>query len=414
MKAQERSSFERTGPAAALLVLALLVLPLAPALTGCGSGNHADAAGDDPAAAQTASDEEAGSDGAEQKPAGKDDEKKEEAVPVEVVSLDRGRIESVLRFSTNLEAESEVQVISQAQRRVVKLLVEEGDTVKRGELLLGLQDEEQRLNLAKAKSQLEQAEREYERQQRLHEQELISEQEYNDATYKIDQLRLAVEDAERELSYAEVRAPISGTITSRLVNLGDHVQIGEHLFDMVDFDSIVARVFVPEKHLIDLRAGLPARITSQAVRGQEFDCAVKRISPIVDPRSGTVKVTIDVGRRAGLRPGMYVDVDLVVDANENALLVPKRALVYDNDQVFVYRLSGESRVERVFIEPRLTDKFNVEPLDGLTTGDQIVVAGQAGLKDGALVKLPGEEAGASNDGGSRDETLAASQQRASL
>ncbi len=124
---------------------------------------------------------------------------------------------------------------------------------------------------------------------------------------------------------------------------------------------------------------------------------VERVSPIVDPRSGTVKVTIAVGARPGLRPGLYVDVDLVTATHDEALLVPKRAVVYDADQMFVYRLGDERRVERIFIEPLLAVKLFVEPLVGLEVGDEIVVAGQAGLKDGALVSLPGDEAPESED-----------------
>jgi len=274
-------------------------------------------------------------------------------------------------------------------------------------------DDEQRSALTKVKSQLAKAEREYTQQQRLYDQQLISEQVYNDATYEMEQLQIAIEDAERELSYTEVRAPIAGTITERLINLGDQVQIGQHLFDIVDFDSIVARVFVPEKHLAELSRGLPARISSQAGSSAEYTGTVKRVSPIVDPKSGTVKVTIEVGRQVGFRPGMYVDVDLVTATNPEAVLVPKRALVYDNDQVFVYKLGDENRVERVFIEPRLADKHYVEPVDGIESGDQIVVAGQAGLKDGALVSIPGDEASAAPDV-ETDETDAETIARAAL
>ena len=103
-------------------------------------------------------------------------------------------------------------------------------------------------------------------------------------------------------------------------------------------------------------------------------------------------MTIDVGAQPGLRPGMYVDVELVMATRADALLVPKRALIYDNDQMFVYRLNEENRVERVYFVPELTDKFFVAPENGLALGDQIVVAGQAGLKDGALVSLPETEA----------------------
>lgn len=389
----------------------LLLLALAPLSVGCAGAGDAAAASDDSEStdAQQAKNTEEGEgekDGDDEE--GEDEEKKEAAVPVEVVALEIGAIESVLSFSANLEAENEVVVMSQAKRLITDLLVEEGDRVQRGQVLLRLEDDEQRSALAKVKSQLAKAEREYQRQSRLYHEQLISEEDYNNATYDLEQLRISLDDAERELGYTVVQAPISGTITSRKVNLGDQVQIGQELFEIVDFDSIVARIYVPEKHITELSPGLSARISSQAAGGDEHSCTVKRIAPIVDPKSGTVKVTIDVGRRAGLRPGMYVDVDLVAATHDEAVLLPKRALVYDNDQIFVYKLAEDSRVERIFVEPRLTDKHFVEPAEGLQAGDRVVIAGQAGLKDGALVKLPGEEQEASAD--DDDATV----QRASL
>jgi len=327
----------------------------------------------------------------EPKDGDEEEEKKEEAVPVEVSTLGRGSIESVLRSSTSLEAESHVQVFSQAARLVRELLVEEGDRVQEGQVLLRLQDEEQRSELGKVTSQLDKAIREYERQERLFEQKLISEQVFNEATYELEQLEIALSDAKRTLGYTEVRAPISGTITARMVMLGDQVNIGQHLFDIVDFDSMVARIYVPERNLMELRTGLPSRISAQALGGREFRGTVKRIAPVVDPKSGTVKVTVAVGRQPGLRPGMYVDVALVTATHPKALLLPKRALIYDNDQVFIYRLGEERRVERVNVVPVLANKEFVEPKDDLFESDQVVIAGQAGLKDGALVSLPGDK-----------------------
>lgn len=321
----------------------------------------------------------------------------EEAIPVEVTTLATGEIASVLRFSANLEAENEVQVFSEAKRLVRELFVEEGNRVRRGQVLLRLEDKEQRSAIAKVRSQLSKAEREYKRQKQLHEQELISQQLFAEAIFELEQRQLSLQDAERELTYTEVRAPISGTVTSRLVKVGDQVQIGQHLFDLVDFDSIVARIFVPEKHLAELSRGLRANVSPAAAEGREYVATVDRIAPIVDPQSGTIKVTVAVGGQEGLRPGMYVNVDLVTATSDDAVLVPKRALVYDSDQMFVYRLSDDLRVEQVFIEPRLTDKHHVEPADGLLAGDLVVVAGQAGLKDGALVRLPAEETAEGDD-----------------
>jgi membrane fusion protein (multidrug efflux system) len=356
----------------ALPLVAALVVPL----YGCSNDSRADDGSAEPAKADKAA-------GAA---------KKDEAVPVEVASLGLGSIEAVLRFSTNLEAEDSVEVYSQAQRQVRELLVEEGDRVGKGQPLCRLQNEEQRTALAKVESQLAKARREYDREKRLFAQEMISEQAFNEATYELEQLDLAHEEAARQLSYTEVRAPIAGTVTQRLVNLGDHVTVNQHLFDIVDFGSIVARVFVPEKELPRLQGGQLARITSPALGEAAFTGRVERLAPVVDPKSGTVKVTVAIPENAALKPGMFVDVELVTDVRQEALLVPKRALVYDRDQIFVFRLGAERKVERVLLKPLLEDRDFILPAGSLKAGDQVVIAGQAGLKDGALVRLPGEGA----------------------
>ena len=379
-----------------LLLLLALLLALVAWVPGCASN----AEGDDTTntGSDEESDEESGDESEDKGDAKKDgkkkgegeEEKKETPVPVEVVSLARGDIESILRATTNLEAEHDVQVFSQAARLVTDLLVEEGDQVKRNQVLLRLQDDEQRSALAKVKSQYDKEAREYARQKRLFEQDLIAEEVFNNATYELDQLLISMEDAQRELGYTEVRAPIAGTVTNRLVNIGDQITVGQHLFDMIDFDSIVARIYVPEKELARLRTGQSARLATQADEDFPYSGSVDRISPVVDAQTGTVKVTVALDGDQGLRPGMYVEVVLVTDTHSEALLVPKRSLVYDKDQTFVYKLGEERRVSRVPVQPRLADKEFVEPEGGLMEGDQIVIAGQAGLKDGSLVRLPGD------------------------
>ena len=322
--------------------------------------------------------------------AARGEDRREEAVPVEVFALERGTIESALRFSATLEAERDVQVLAEAQRRVVELRVEEGDAVRAGSLLIRLQDDAQRSALNKSEIELRQATREYDRQKSLYEQNLVSEQVFNDAALIFDQAGIAVEDARRNLAYTEVRAPFSGIVTERMVNVGDHVTLNQPLFRIVDFDSIVARIYVPEKELPALATGLETRLTAEAIGGVSFFGSVDRISPVVDPGTGTVKVTVATPLQDGLRPGMYVEVELVTAVHEDALLLPKRTVVYDNDQLFVFRLGDERRVERIKVEPVLEDIENIEPAGDLSAGDLIVAAGQASLKDGALVRLPGD------------------------
>jgi membrane fusion protein (multidrug efflux system) len=374
----------------ALLMALGLTLSLACDRSGASEEGDGEADGQTAQTEGGGGDEKSKDDGDEE-----DGSDEEEAVPVEVVALEHGPIETVLRFSTNLEAENDVEVVSRASRQlqVQRLFVEEGAEVGRGEILLRLENAELRTALARIEGQLAKARREYERQTSLYGQQLISEQAYNDATYELEQLELALQDAQRELGYTEVRAPISGTVTERHVSVGDQVTANQKLFRIVDFDSIVARVYVPEKDLWRVRRGLEARLYAEAGGIVERRGSVERVAPQVDPRSGTVKTTIAIPRGAGLLPGMYVSVELVTAINAEAVLVPKKALIYDAEQIFVFRLAEEDRVERLLIEARLEDRDNIEPAGVLAVGDRIVIAGQAGLKDGSLVRLIGGESG---------------------
>jgi len=376
-----------------LLLALCLALPLGFGVA-CNRSDET-GSGDETEAADGSSDSKEDRDSKRSKKKDKDgedeEEDEEEAVPIEVVSLERGRIEALLRFSTNLEAENEVQVFSEAERKVTRLLVEEGDDVARGQLLVSLQDEAQRTEVARVESQLAKAKREYERQTNLWEQKLISEEVYTEATHALEQLELALRDAKRALGYTEVRAPIKGTITERFVNVGDQVTVNQHLFDIVDFDSIVARVYVPEKELHRLKPGQVARLFAEAAGAEARAGAVDRLAPRVDPKSGTVKVTVAIPRGENLLPGMYVTVELITEVHEDAVLVPKKALVYDADQIFVFRMKDDDTVERLLIEAALQDRDNIEPASILEAGDRVVVGGQSSLKDGSMVRLVGVE-----------------------
>lgn len=317
---------------------------------------------------------------------GEDAEEPDPAVPVEISVVQAGPIETLIRSTATLEAESQVIVAAEAARRVVEIVVEEGDRVRRGALLLRLQDDEQRSAVSKAQTQLDQAQREWDRQERLYEQKLTTEKAYNDALAALEQRRLEFADAERALGYTQVRAPITGTVTQRFVKIGDQVNIGAQLFEVIDFESLVALLYVPEKEIGALKVGQATRLFATAVSDGTFDAKVMRVSPIVDARTGTVKVTIDVGGQKGLRPGLYVDVELVTAVEPDAILVPKRAVIYENDQMYAFKVSGET-VDRVRLVPRMIDRTHVYPLQGIAVGDSLVTAGQAGLKDGARVEI---------------------------
>ena len=334
---------------------------------------------------------------------GGEEGEQDKAVPVEVHELGLGSIEALLRSTANLEVESQAAVFAQTTGIVKQLLVEEGDRVERGALLLKIEDDQQRSRLRKAESQLDKQRRENERYAKLFKNKLISEQEYNESRYQLEQLQIAVDDARRDLAYTAVRAPIRGTISNRAINLGERVQAGAHLFDIVDFDTLVARIYIPEKELRQVAVGQQARVSAKTLGETSYAGRVERISPVVDPQNGTVKVTVAVGHHPGLRPGMYTDVALVTRTEDGVLLLPKRAVVYDRDRTFVYKVGEGGRVSKIAFEIELSDKNFVKPMDagknlpatestgGLAEGDMVVVAGQIGIKNGTVVEIVGGE-----------------------
>lgn len=316
-------------------------------------------------------------------------------VTVGVSEIRRGRLDRIVKASTDLQAEASVRVFARTSNFVKELLVEEGDVIREGDLMVRLVDDIQKTQFEKAKVNEERARLEYERQEKLYRDQIISDQEFKNAELDYRQQKLLLEEAERELEFTRVVAPLNGTVTQRLINLGDNVSVNQHLFDLVDFHSIKAPVFLPEAELTHLETGQVARVMSPALGDVVFEGFVERISPTVDSRSGTVEVLIGFRDVDRLRPGMYVNVEIVTATRMDALLVPREALLYDADQIFVFRLVKgldypERKVERILIDPAMEDKDFIEPVSGIEEGDRLVVIGKAGLRPDSLVRLPGD------------------------
>ena len=320
--------------------------------------------------------------------------RKEKAVLVKLAEVKRGMIESILERSAPLEAEAQVEVSARTSNPAIELLVEEGDTVDKDQVLLRLESDKQKNDHDQAKSQLDKEQVDFDRQESLYGDNLISEQEYRNAKFSLTQRRLAFEEARRQFEYTEVRAPIKGTITLRDVKVGDQVGSGRKIFEIIDFDSTVAIIHVPEQYLPKLRPDMEARLISNTLGDTVFGGYVKRISPIVEARAGTIKVTVGLKELGALRPGMWVDVELVLETKQDALLIPKKSIVYDNDQTFAYKLhtgtNGVKRVKRRLVLPLNTDKVNIEPSEGFEPGEKVVIAGQSGLKENSRVRELGD------------------------
>jgi RND family efflux transporter MFP subunit len=343
--------------------------------------------------------------------AGGDEEK---ALSVRGYHVGREAISVFIVANTTLAAIREVTVYSKLNAIVAELGAEEGDSVRSGQLLTQLDDREIRNEFEQAKIAVDQARvsvqqaevraqlsaAEYERAVSLFDQKLTSQQEFDQAELASRTDSLAFEESKRQLEAAESRleaariqmdytrigAPIDGVITSRLVDVGDRVNVNEALFDIQEFPPLWARIYVPEKSLPRLSLGQHANIKVETFPDRQFEGRIKMISPTVDVSSGTVKVTIEVKRPGRLlRPGMFGTVLIATETHDDAIVIPKKAVLRERDTDYVFVIQPDGLVARQEIEIGFSEEDRVEVLGGLEEGQSIVTVGQETLNTGYKV-----------------------------
>lgn len=313
------------------------------------------------------------------------------AIPVEVATVARDDIFAVYSGTAALEAFAEAEVVAKVGGEIREVLTEEGETVQRGQVLARLDGDRLRLELEQARANLARAEQEYQRNTELHEKGLLAAGAFENLKFELDALRAAWRLARLEYSYTEIRAPIDGVVSERLVKVGNTISANTPMFRVTDLEPIVSYLHVPEKEFGKIEQGQPVFITIDALPGERFRGAVERISPVVDAGTGTFKVTVEVDEEdTALTPGMFGRLDIVYDSRPARLLVPRPAVVETESGPAVY-VVRDGVVERRPVQTGIAWQNHMEIVSGVEESEQVVVVGQSGLRDGARVKVVADE-----------------------
>lgn len=319
------------------------------------------------------------------------DKTKEEglkAIPVEVTKIAAGQISSFVLTNASLETEETVDIFPQVTGLVVKLLAEEGDYVKKGTSLLEIDEREYKLREDAGRVNFEKQQNAFERSQSMFEKQLLSAAEFEGAKLTMEQARIEWEQAKLTLDYCKIKAPISGIVSERIARIGDRLLSTTKVYSLVNPDLLLAKIHLTEKDALRTKVGQRAEIISEALPGQTFTGQVERMSPVVDATSGMVRVTIQLNvRQRLLKPGMFVNVHLITDSKANAALVPKRAVIYDDNRQFVFVVRQDTLAIKVPLTPGYTDRDNIEAVGGVSLGDTIIIVGHNSMKDSARVKI---------------------------
>lgn len=319
--------------------------------------------------------------GAEEKQA------EEVVIPVETEAVTLGAIDAAYRGTATLEAREQADVAAKSAGIVEQILVEEGDRVTSGQTLARLETDRLRLEVDRAKAQMDRLKSDFARNHTVYQRNLISREAYEQTKFQLEEATAAYDLARLSLRESEIKAPIDGVVSSRLIKIGNTVQVGEIAFTVTQLDRLEANVYVPERDIHKLAVQQPARLRVDAWPGEVFEGRVQRINPVVDPDTGTVEVTVAMAPdQDKLKPGMFGRVEIRYDRREQATLLPKDAVLAEDGTQSVFLVEdGKARRRKVTLG--YSDADHHEVLEGLSAGDQVVVTGQSHLKDDARVSV---------------------------
>jgi membrane fusion protein (multidrug efflux system) len=306
------------------------------------------------------------------------------AVAVEPAAL--GDIATYYRATASLDPDKRADVLARVSGVIKRLVAEEGDRVTEGQVLLYVVDDEYRHRATMARVDLEKQEARLARAQKIFEQGLSSAEDFDAIRTDRASAKANLDLAELELSYTDVRAPFTGSVVRRFVDQGQTVSNGTPLYALADMDRLLARVFIPAKEFRSIRPDQPVQLVVTST-GDRLTGRIDLVNPLVDPESGTIKVTVEVtDYPSTTRPGDFVEVSIVTDAHTDSLLVPRIAVVTERGQQSVYVVDGETARQRA-VEVGFEDDDHAEITSGLEPGELVVVQGQRALRDGQPVSV---------------------------
>jgi len=346
-------------------------------------------------------------------------------VPVEVAQIQRGPIALQRTFSGELEALAEFVVAPKVSGRVQHVIVNIADTVKRGQVVAELDNDEYvqavaqaqadlevaKAKLSEARSALDIAKREFKRTESLLKRGIASDSEFDianqDQLAKRAQLKVAaaqvtkaessLETANIRLSYTKVTAGWTGgnelrVVAERYVDGGQTVAANAPLLLIVELDPIVGVVFVTERDYARLKPGQPVWLKTDAYPDEQYTGRIERIAPVFrkNTRQARIEMTIDNSRQR-LKPGMFIRATVVLAQVPEATIVPEQALTIRDDRsgIFLVGEDGKSVAWReVKVGIRQGDGVQVEG-EGLS--GRVVILGQQLVKDGSAITIPGEQ-----------------------
>jgi membrane fusion protein, multidrug efflux system len=288
----------------------------------------------------------------------------------------------------SLSAVQGVSVAADLAGKVDKIAFESGSPVNKGDLLLHQDTSSEEAQLPGAEALVKQSRSELERAAKMVAERIISQADYDKAVSTLDQAQAQANNIRATIRKKTVRAPFSGRLGIRMVNLGQMLREGDTIVTLQTLSPIYADFSLPQQQLAQLRSGQTVRVTCDALPGQTVEGKITAINPLVDSDTRNIKVQATLTNLAEkLRPGMYVTVAVGLPVQQKILVIPATAVLYASysDSVFVIDKDKDGKTLKLrqqFV--KLGEKRGdfVAVISGLKEGDTVVSTGVFKLRNG--------------------------------
>jgi len=324
--------------------------------------------------------------------------------PEDVLVVKSAALSSGPAITGSIQPERRADLRAEIQAIVLQVVKENGDAVRRGDLLVRLDDTAIRDALASAEAASraavlanEQAERQYERMKTLRGSGMASAQALDDAegrrnaaASELEASKTRVVLARQQLARTEVRAPFDGVVTDRKVSPGDTAQLGKELLKVIDPNSMRFEAMVSADNVGDVKNGQAVHFRVNGYGDQEFAGKVRRMNPAANATTRQVEVLVDlVGDTQPKLAGLYAEGRLEVESH-SGLTVPASAVVRDGDKALAWKVAG-NKLQKVTLAIADKDQRTGDYVlkGGLAEGDQVIRYPSAMLKEGQTVQAAG-------------------------
>lgn len=323
-----------------------------------------------------------------------------EELVVRTVSPENRMFEETVSFAANVEPEEKAAVVAKVPgRTVLTVLVNEGDSVKKGQALATVDDSLLRQQIAQAEAALGKAgtyaatvRSDFKRIESLYQENVVSRQQFERmdgeakvAARQVDEARAALNQLKITLGYHTLEAPVSGVVMARNVDPGDTVS-QVPAFVISRQENVTVSGGVPEKRYPQVRVRQRVEVRLDAFPGEVFEGSVSRIAPSLDPATRTGKVEVSLPSQGRIMPGMFARVSLLLAEREGvALPMEAVAKMAGSGESVCYVVSSDTAQLRKIVTGMEQGGY-VEVLSGLEPGDRVIAERSDKLRDGVRVK----------------------------